>query len=389
MPDTSQLPHILKLLDDESPVVRKQLAQELATYGRRLGRELALLPESLDPNQLSLIRDLLAKSHAQWLRDSWRDWFGIENDYERLEASLSLLAQYQAGWMQPVELKVLLDELAEGYRALDAPMEPRALARYLFKTRGFSGNQNDYDHPSNSNLVEVIQTQRGLPISLALIYMLVGYRLGLSIEGCNFPRHFMARVRHQDRILLVDCFHGGRFFDSQEIMDRNPENADHIKAVLGAESPPRTMVARVLNNLTQAYTKASQPDNASLMQDLLKDMFTASEDIHSLVNSTPPKFKTGELVRHVRYGYRGVVVDSDLVCRASHAWYLSNATQPERDQPWYSVLVDSSSTVTYAAQSSLEADPGEELISHPLVPHFFTHFDAGHYVRNDRPWPRQ
>lgn len=56
----------------------------------------------------------------------------------------------------------------------------------------------------------------------------------------------------------------------------------------------------------------------------------------------PPRtvFEPGQLVRHRRYGYRGVVVDRDEFCEADDEWYSKNQTQPDRDQPWYHVLVE-------------------------------------------------
>jgi heat shock protein HspQ len=101
----------------------------------------------------------------------------------------------------------------------------------------------------------------------------------------------------------------------------------------------------------------------------------------------PPKFAPGQLVRHRRYGYRGVVVDFDLTCQASDEWYYSNKTQPDRNQPWYHVLVHGQTTVTYAAQTSLEADSSGEPVVHPLVAAFFSGFTGESYIRNSRPWP--
>ncbi len=100
-----------------------------------------------------------------------------------------------------------------------------------------------------------------------------------------------------------------------------------------------------------------------------------------------PLYHQGQIVRHRRYGYRGVVVDFDLTCKADAAWYQSNQTQPARDQPWYHVLVDGSSNATYAAQTSLEADERFEPIIHPYLELFFEQFTGDRYVRNDRPWP--
>ena len=98
------------------------------------------------------------------------------------------------------------------------------------------------------------------------------------------------------------------------------------------------------------------------------------------------RFAPGDLVRHRRYGYRGVVVDLDPSCAAPAEWYGSNQTQPDRDQPWYHVLVHGSTQTTYAAQENLAGDPNGGEIAHPWLPLFFSAFSEGRYLRNDRPF---
>lgn len=102
---------------------------------------------------------------------------------------------------------------------------------------------------------------------------------------------------------------------------------------------------------------------------------------------TKPKFAPGQLVRHCRYRYRGVVVAADPRCLADHQWYISNRTQPDQNQPWYHVLVDGTGTTTYAAESNLNEDDLGGPVDHPLVTQFFDGFRDGRHVRNDRPWP--
>ena len=100
-----------------------------------------------------------------------------------------------------------------------------------------------------------------------------------------------------------------------------------------------------------------------------------------------PVFEPGQLVRHRRYGYRGVVVDRRDFWQADEEWDSKNQTQPDRDQPWYHVLAHGTSTCTYAASESLVADANWLPIEHPLLPHFFSEFKKGIYIRNDEPWP--
>ena len=117
-------------------------------------------------------------------------------------------------------------------------------------------------------------------------------------------------------------------------------------------------------------------------------MIRLNRDIENDAKLEPlPKFERGQLVRHKRYGYRGLVVDFDTVCTAGDEWYKSNKTQPNRKQPWYHVLVHGTGDTTYAAEENLLADESREPIDHPLVAHFFSEFVDGRYPRNDKPWP--
>ena len=96
-------------------------------------------------------------------------------------------------------------------------------------------------------------------------------------------------------------------------------------------------------------------------------------------------FREGQIVRHVRYGYRGVVVGCDRTCQAEDAWYKFQVQgkdyRPTRDQPWYHVLVDESVRQTYVAQQNLEAGDTTRPIHHPLIHHYFNAFLGGVYHR--------
>ena len=104
-------------------------------------------------------------------------------------------------------------------------------------------------------------------------------------------------------------------------------------------------------------------------------------------NGREPKYHRGQIVRHKRYGYRGVIVDFDLKCRADEQWYQSNQTQPDRGQPWYHVLVHGTDGMTYAAQDNLQEDMSGRPVEHPLIAQFFSSFVDGRHIRNDQPWP--
>ena len=112
----------------------------------------------------------------------------------------------------------------------------------------------------------------------------------------------------------------------------------------------------------------------------LSDGFALAPDI--------PKFETGEVVQHIRYGYRGIIVDFDSICQAPEDWYQSSQTQPDRNQPWYNVLVDGNQQVTYVAQSNLQADLSKQQVVHGMINLFFSGYDQENnkYIRNQTPW---
>ncbi len=177
----------------------------------------------------------------------------------------------------------------------------------------------------------------------------------------------------------------------------DPTQIPHLLRLIDDDSEPvRLAVANALAafgpSLPDELARLAKPPSETQMQmihDLLEGHGNTGRDAPDVDVSVEaePRFEPGQLVVHRRYGYRGVVVAFDVTCEAEDDWYLTNQTQPSRDQPWYHVLVHDSEQITYAAQTSLQADDSDQQISHPLVEHFFSSFSDGHYLRNDEAWP--
>ena len=159
--------------------------------------------------------------------------------------------------------------------------------------------------------------------------------------------------------------------------DDSPKVQEAVRRELEAMG---SLLEEELANLPQAPTK----EQRWLIRRLLAK--TAAENAPRAQRKN--LFEPGQLVKHKRYGYRGVVVDFDMNCQADEDWYSSNRTQPDRAQPWYHVLVHNSDQGTYAAQSSLLTDTSGLRVVHSLEPLFFSAFNKGCYIRNNRVWPK-
>ena len=90
------------------------------------------------------------------------------------------------------------------------------------------------------------------------------------------------------------------------------------------------------------------------------------------MSSYQAKFSVGDVVHHLKFEYRGVIVDVDALYQGDDAWYEQMAlSRPPKEYPWYRVLVDGADHMTYVAERHLEVDPRGVPIQHPLLEQFF------------------
>ncbi len=105
----------------------------------------------------------------------------------------------------------------------------------------------------------------------------------------------------------------------------------------------------------------------------------------TVTNITKSRFAVGDLIHHRLFDYRGVIVDVDATFQASEEWYEAVArSRPPKSRPWYHVLVHGASHTTYVAERNLEPDGISDPIIHPMLEHFFSRFEDGRYVCEQR-----
>lgn len=268
MAKTTDLPHLFRLLDDDSEIVRENVLTALSAFGPYLEIELSRSNIATTEQDRHRLRNLLGQHARQWLQRSWPQWRSEPTDHARLERAMALVAEFQYGPGYPTRLNPLLDQLADGFSRHAPQPDPLALASYLFKTKGLKGTEKDYHNPFHSNLVYVIEEGRGIPLSLVSVYILVAGRLGLTVRGINFPGHFLARAEYDGRVYVVDAFNSGRFLRDRDLMLVQRGASTTMQSILEAPCPAETIIARCLRNLQHAYRQEDQPENAALMGEL-------------------------------------------------------------------------------------------------------------------------
>ncbi|HKV54134.1 MAG TPA: tetratricopeptide repeat protein [Candidatus Binataceae bacterium] len=159
------------------------------------------------------------------------------------------------------QLAALAREAEPAVRAGAGTVEKvQLLSEFLFTRKGFEGNREQYADPRNSFLNDVLERRLGIPITLSVVYLEVGRRLGLNLFGVSFPTHFLVKAVDDRGELIIDPFNDGAILDLDEIRARLTQiyrqpvevHPDMLKPV-GA----RHILVRMLRNLKNVYATAS------------------------------------------------------------------------------------------------------------------------------------
>lgn len=139
------------------------------------------------------------------------------------------------------------------------------LRAFLFEELGFRGDRFDYYSPSNSLLHEVFRRRRGIPITLAIVMLEVGWRAGIPLEGVGFPAHFMVRLTGEPADLILDPYRRGMSVheeDCRRILQEATGGRVDFDPNLLASVGKREMILRLLHNLKGAYLRANDDEHA-------------------------------------------------------------------------------------------------------------------------------
>ncbi len=268
------------LLDDPSPVVRRQL---LGHFGANPEAARTLLTRLAESKNRALAW------HARWFLTELRfsdpaaEFRGfIQSLNYELETGSLLLARTVFPATDAGACASELDRLAGRCRELIA--EPatarercRMINRVLFHEAGFRGNHEHYTDPLNSFLPTVLERRKGLPITLGIVYLLVAQRIGLELEPVGMPGHFLVGCFVDEEPFFIDAFEQGAFRSIAEVLSVLRAQGAQPSLADVAPTPVREVLARCCRNLVNHYAAAGDEGKARLFASFVSEFEAAYE----------------------------------------------------------------------------------------------------------------
>jgi regulator of sirC expression with transglutaminase-like and TPR domain len=142
----------------------------------------------------------------------------------------------------------------------DTVEKVQLLSHFLFEQKGFDGNRDAYSDPRNSFLNDVIERRLGIPITLSVVYLEVGRRLGLNLYGVSFPARFLVKAVDERGELLIDPFSSGIILTLEQVKARLTEiyrQPVELHPAMLKSAGARQILMRMLRNLQAIYSEAS------------------------------------------------------------------------------------------------------------------------------------
>lgn len=274
--DKKEFKALVSLLEDDDEEVNRHVEGKIMSLGSDIIPYLEEQWEnSFDPNIQSKIEDMIHTLQFSRLKERIREW--KEKGGENLLEGMWLISLYQ---YPDTELNDLNKEIEQIYYdiwvELKEDLHPydqiKIINGALFNKLKFRANTKNFHSPNNSFLKSVLESKKGNPISLSVVYMLVAEKLGLPIYGVNLPNLFIITYKSEEVQFYVNAFNRGLIFSKKDI-DNYLANLNLTpKPIYYEPCTNEDIVKRVLRNLIMAYEKLGEHHKSEEVKELLIEL---------------------------------------------------------------------------------------------------------------------
>jgi hypothetical protein len=267
---TAQQRALVSLLQDSDSATVGLVRDQLLEGGPdRVPEYLALLKEARGAARASLAAVIEQLETSKILGDISRGLAGLRT-WKHLEAVCWDLARAEQHSLDGGPYARQLDDWAAEVGRLIRPHATAAekvacLAGFLGGRQGLAGNTHDYYQQRNGHLPWVMEFRQGLPITVTLVYILVGARIGLEVQGVGAPGHFLARIGD----VVFDPYHSGRILSEGEWELIASEVPFRQRSLLERPCAPQQLMHRLLINLRNCCLKQNDGPGATMIDHYL------------------------------------------------------------------------------------------------------------------------
>ncbi|PIY07550.1 MAG: hypothetical protein COZ18_16920 [Flexibacter sp. CG_4_10_14_3_um_filter_32_15] len=268
-----ELKALISLLEDDDSQVLEHVESKILSIGKPI---IPLLEDSwtgsFNPKLQSRIEDILHTLQFGLLKEKLQNWY--ENQQDDLLKGLWILATYQYPDLEYNELEVKIEQLYfETWVAFQNVQHPidkiRRLNSIFFEKLGFKANVNNFHSVNNSMINQVLESKKGNPISLAVVYMLIAQKLKLPVFGVNLPNLFVLIHKSEELTFYINVFNRGVIFSKQDIDNYLKQIKLPQNDVFYSPCDNLAILRRVLHNLMQSFEHAAQGEKIPELIELL------------------------------------------------------------------------------------------------------------------------
>jgi len=271
--ETKEFKALVSLLDDEDDQIVSHVQEKILSLGTSI---IPYLEQEWETNFNSQVQrkieDLIHTLQYELLKERLKQWYTSED--QDLLTGMWLVATYQYPDLELIKLRQDLEQIYyETWLEFKPDLYPfdqvKVINSVLFNKLKFGANTKNFHSPGNSMLNVVLESHKGNPITLCVIYMLVAQKLKLPISGVNLPNLFVLTYKDERHQFYINAFNKGLIFSKQDIenyineLHLAPQNS-FFEACSNLE-----IIRRVLRNLIMSFDKMGEHDKAEEVKELL------------------------------------------------------------------------------------------------------------------------
>lgn len=271
LPNKARRVALMKLLADEDENVARTIRETILSFGAPARPWLESEALSSDPLLRRRVRDLLRVYEREETDNRFLSFCMHHGEEFDVEGGVWLICKTRYPQINIEAYQAMFDEwagkLRDTFRAYSRGESRLAIMNeYVFGQLGFSGDEKKYYNPENSYLNRVIDRRMGNPISLCMIYLLLGRRLEMPITGIGFPGHFLCRYQSSKEEYYIDAFNGGKLLSKNQCLKYLKQNGLGVQNGYLVPISARRILLRICANLHQTYLQKKENKEAVRIQ---------------------------------------------------------------------------------------------------------------------------